>query len=272
MAAHLYKNMSDPQELESLFETTNIHNEKHYKRIEYLTVADEQAGDYSGGQISFNLLNHKAKFTVLSDSYLTFPMQVTVGTQGAAPAGNFKIAVKNSILSLIQGVQVSTSDGKGLVNEQLMTVPIMANLRLMLDSSIDFLQCNELHYFGSDQNITPDVSIRGSTMLDGPSHQVTTAFPTLDPVRNPSLASRIAVFDSFATTAVPGATWTRRFVVYLPLRFIHPIFEALDLPLTQERERLQLISKLVRVMSDQPVSGFRQFLELQMVRPLLRRI
>ena len=39
-----------------------------------------------------------------------------------------------------------------------MSTPIIANLRLLLDSSIDYIEGNELMYFGQDKTVEEDAS------------------------------------------------------------------------------------------------------------------
>jgi hypothetical protein len=222
------QNTMDHTEIASLFQDINMNKESTYRKVEYIQVSDQQAGTYSAGQFSFNLEPQKSHFSVLADSYLVIPLQITNATVAS------KYAIKNSLLSLIQGVQITSSSGTSIVNEQQGSTPILANLRLMIDASLDFMDCNELHYFGRDQNIEADVSGAGQSVVGGVNCRTTSAAPTIDPLRNPALGSRISVFTGISTKVPVGGAgvYLQNFMVYLPLRFIHSWFACMDFPIT----------------------------------------
>jgi hypothetical protein len=140
--------------------------------------------------------------------------------------------VKNSLLSLIQGIQVTDSNGTVIVNEQKGSTWVRANLELLLDSSLDFMASNELMYFGHDKNVPREVRGNDRTVIDGAGPSASTAFPENDPRKNPPYANRIAVFRARSAEAGAGP-YTRTFIAYLPLRFIHSFFEQMNFPLTQ---------------------------------------
>jgi hypothetical protein len=218
--------MSDHTEIASLFQQVNMNKESTYRKVEYIQVSDQQGQSYPTGQFSFNLEAQKAHFSVLADSYLVIPLEITDATATS------KYAIKNSLCSLIQGIQVTSSSGTSIVNEQQGSTAIMSNLRMLIDSSLDYLDCNELQFFGRDQNISNDVSGKDFSVVGGVSCRTTSAAPTIDPVHNPALASRISVFSSIAPKVpVGGGVYTQSFVVYLPLRFIHSWFACMDFPL-----------------------------------------
>jgi hypothetical protein len=130
-----------------------------YDKISYVEVFDQQNGNYATGQVAFNNDAQMKHHIVYSESYLTLPIKTTMATEG-------RLAVKNSILSFIQGLSVETGSGTVLVSEQMST-PIIANLRLLLDSSIDFIDGNELIYFGPDKTVEEDASGKLLSVVGG---------------------------------------------------------------------------------------------------------
>jgi hypothetical protein len=142
--------MSDSLELENLFGPTNIVDEPMYERVEYTQLYDIQSGSYASGQISFNTDARMKNHIVSFDSYLQLPIQVSMSTDS-------RVAVKASILSFIQGIQIESSQGTRICNDQIST-PIVNNIKLLIDSSVDFLDGNELHFFGKDRSLEMDVS------------------------------------------------------------------------------------------------------------------
>jgi hypothetical protein len=118
---------------------------------------------------------------VYSESYLQIPISITLGTDGP-------VAVKNSLLSLIQGVQIESGSGTSIVNEVIST-PILANLRLLIDSSTDFLDGNELMYFGKDQKIAANVSGADFGLVGAVESQTSSGDGSalgVNPYRNPA--------------------------------------------------------------------------------------
>jgi hypothetical protein len=226
--------MTDHMEIASLMQNVNMNKESTYRKVEYIQVSDQQGGQYPTGQFSFDLQQQKSHTSVLADSYLVIPLQIQNATQTS------KYAIKSSLLSLIQGVQVSSSDGVNIVNEQTGATPIMANLRALIDSSLDFITCNELQFFGRDQNVESDPSGRNTSTVGGVNGQASsTGLPQIDPLHNPALASRISVFTGICTPPVAGGgAYTVNFIVYLPLRFIHNWFAVMDFPITNAPYKL----------------------------------
>lgn len=213
--------MADADQITSLFADTNIFQESKFASSKYVQVSDQQGNSYAGGQISFNLESNKSQLTILADSYIVLPLRITNSVATS------RYAVKNSVLSFIQGCQVTTAAGVTLVNEQQGQTPIMANLRLLIDSSIDFHSMNELQYFGRDNHCAPDASGRDLSSVGYVNPDVSSGYPDVNPLFNKALANRIVAFASQAGAIAGGA---QDFIVYIPLRFIHSFFAAMDWP------------------------------------------
>ena len=214
--------MSDFQELMSMDLESNHVSERTYERVEWAQLNNEQAGDYNAGQLSFNTQTRKSDNIVYAESVLILPMRITL-------AENKNLAVKNSILSLIQGVQIDSVSGSSLVSAN-QSAPIINNLKLLIDSSTDFYDQNELMFAGHDKYI------KAPGLYGGVEPSVTRGHATIDPLHNPALASRICVFESLASPAVAVTvdgvtTYSRTLVAYIPLKFLSDLFAQLNFPI-----------------------------------------
>jgi hypothetical protein len=211
--------MTDSLELDSLWKASNVYDEAAYEKVEYIQLADQQGSNYSAGQVTWLTDMAMKNHVVYSESYLQVPLKVTLGAAG-------RIAVKNSLLSLIQGIQIESGAGTVICNEQMST-PIINNLRLLIDSSVDFIDGNELMYFGKDQAIEPNVSGADFSLVGGVPATVTSKVPGVNPYENPALASRISVFRKRATVVAA----VQQYVAYIPLKFLHDFFRQMDFPI-----------------------------------------
>lgn len=223
--------MSDPLELESLFgPSSNYVEEPAYDKISYVEVFDQQNGNYTTGQVAFNNDAQMKHHIVYSESYLTLPIKTTMATPG-------RLAVKNSILSFIQGLSVESGSGNVIISEQMST-PIIANLRLLLDSSLDFIEGNELMYFGADKTLEEDASGALKSVVGAAHGDVSmgqgSVSQALDFRFNPKLCNRITVLANRETViaAANPAPEYRSFVAYIPLKFIHDFFAQMNFPIT----------------------------------------
>jgi hypothetical protein len=223
--------MSDSLEIESLFTKSNVLEADCYEKVEYVQLYDQQQGNYSQGQIQFLTDSLMKSQVVLSESFLVLPIQATMGTDA-------RITVKNSILSFIQGLSIESGSGTTICNEQQST-PIVANLRLLLDSSLDFVEGNELCYTGKSRWVETDPSGQGLSVVGSVPQQASTGngVPAsfLDTRFNPALSERITVFTNrtkhtTAVTGPPAVQATRVFTAYIPLKFIHDFFAKMDFP------------------------------------------
>ena len=230
--------MTDYLELDSMLSKTNLIEEPQYEKVEWVQLSDEQGGVYDAGYVSFDTKSQGTTNTVISESVFALPVKVTM-------TDDKKLAVKNSVLSLIAGLDIRSSAGTPIDNDTSGAVGILANLKLLLDSSIDFYLGNELMFFGKDQYIEPDVSRKGAarlSMVGGVQPIVSTRMPQIDPFHNPALSSRIAVFDSRATNFVQiggGPAGYRILVAFIPLKFLHDFFAQMHFPLPNLALKMQ---------------------------------
>ena len=215
--------MSDHMEISSLFESMDF-KEKQYSEVKYIQVNDQTPGQYDSGSVIFDTMPHRSHFSVLSESYLVLTGEILNATADS------KYAVKSSILSFIQGLTVESSSGSTIVNEIQGSTSIVANLKLMLDSALDFRDANELHFAGHDKHISANV-MRDLSIVGGASPTLSDKVPTIDPAHNPPLANRIiAWMNSSQKIHVNAGVYTQPFLVYIPLKFIHSWFAQMDWP------------------------------------------
>jgi len=233
--------MTDYIELDALFQKSNISDEPQYEKVEYIQLADEQGGSYDG-EVSFNTQMVEKSNVVLSESFFALPLRIWLDADK-------KIAVKNSILSLIHGVTITSSAGTPIANDSTGSTAALANLKLLIDSNTDFYDGNELMYFGKDEYIDPDVS-RGKgglpalkmSAVGGVQSSVTSQPANNDPFHNPALSSRVSVFETrslnFVTTGfkqdgvtVSAGAGYRDFLAYIPLKFIHSFWAMMNFAL-----------------------------------------
>ncbi len=229
--------MTDYLELDSMLSKTNLIEEPQYEKVEWVQLSDEQGGVYDAGYVSFDTKAQGTTNIVLSESIFALPVKVTM-------ADDKKLAVKNSILSLVAGLDIRSSAGSPIDSDTSGAVSLLANLKLLLDSSIDFHLGNELMFFGKDEYIDPDVSRKGAarlSMVGGIQPGVSSRMPQIDPFHNPALSSRISVFDSRATPFVVTANPAgyRTLIAYIPLKFLHDFFAQMHFPLPNLAVKLQ---------------------------------
>lgn len=222
--------MTDSLEIESLFRKSNRVDEPHYEKVEYVQLYDMQNGNYAGGQVSFNLDQTMKNHVVLSESLLVLPIRADLSVDA-------RVTVKNSILSFVQGIVIDSGSGTSIANEQMST-PIVNNLRLLLDSSIDYVQGNELVYAGKDMHVETDASGQGLSVVGGVTGGASLGLGAvagmMDHRFNPALCHRITCFTNRAThfNGVPGPTSPYRLITaYIPLKFLHDFFAKMDFPM-----------------------------------------
>lgn len=239
----------DSQVLDNLF-----HQEATDKALraftssEYLFLNDNQQGNFSAGMIRFDTQPMAGAFWVPSDSWLAIPLTVesSVGGGSALTEGS-AVAFKNSVLDLITGVQITTASGQSIVNDQ-QSVSYINNLRLLLESSIDSMETNQadIQFFKQiGTNLQYPVAtgafsygMTGTLAGNDPQRFVYAATGPTSPVLNPNplfnegFAQRIKLFKQGASSFTAGRF---NMVVTIPLKFLHPLFAALDFPLINTR-------------------------------------
>jgi hypothetical protein len=216
--------MNDLQEIQSLFQKSEPYIES-YESESWNYLTDYNNMNYQS-QVSFNTKDTKDKLVVWRDGFMTWP--ILIAPTASTPVGNLysnatKLALKNSVLSLIYGVQINQISAGSILNEN--QVQFINNLRLILDNSSDFLtaKASEL-MFGID-NVVWSAAAPASKPTDVAGTAIT---------NNEGFLNRITFVQQNGTTSFirsAAAVSCYSFLAYIPLKYIHPIFECLDFPM-----------------------------------------
>jgi hypothetical protein len=228
--------MSDQSEIAEAFRSSNdldldipAYATENYN----VFVNDINNQSYSNGQIIFSTEAVKDKQIVLSESFAAFPLSLT--SSGTAYDANTRLAIKTSLLSLIQGVRISTTNGTNIVDETSGSLPIINNLRLLTEEDLEFVEGEgrDLMFFGPDKfnqsNVDPGVAVLNAPInpVSGLT-DVSSAPADNNVVFNKALSKRVSAFYTTAANTT-STIWT--IMAYIPLKYIHPYFRAMAFPL-----------------------------------------
>jgi hypothetical protein len=235
---------SDYAEISNLFDNVSLSEKSLYRDVQWVQLNDLSIGSYSSGLTQFDTTPFKSNPTIMSESYVIIPTGVTCTTGGSdtITAGT-QLAVKNSILSMISGIAIQTTNGTMIQNTLDGSLPIINNLKLHL-RDINFVRSTgeSLAYFGPDK--VTAISGQGTviaattdiTRLQGTNPTVASrALNTgnnynSDPYTCLSLANRISVMQTNARVSGSGPfVWS--YIAFIPLKFLSDFFEKLNFPI-----------------------------------------
>ena len=222
--------MSDAVEIHNLLSDDQFNKAMtEYTSSEYLYILDQNNGSYSSGQIRFDTNSAKDVWTVWQDAYLMIPLSVK--SSGAVYDDSALLAFKNSVVSCISGLLLSTSSGNTIVNES--TLQLINTLRLHISKSFDSTWGQADLFFAKDSNVPAYTARKGiytsgrsATCNNNPCQFQSTFSSGLQTTYNPGFDSRVQFFKQQCTLASNIFSLT----VFIPLRLIHPIFDALNMP------------------------------------------
>jgi hypothetical protein len=240
----LQMSSSDAEEISNLFDNVSLSEKSLYRDVQYVQLNDLSIGSYSSGLTQFDTTPFKSNPTIMSESYLIVPTGVTCTTGGSdAISGATQLAVKNSILSMISGIAIQTTNGTMIQNTLDGSLPIINNLKLHL-RDINFVRSTgeSLSYFGPDrstavsgqgnappantqvprlQGTNPSVASRALNVGDNYNSDAYTCL---------SLANRISVMQTNARITGSGPfTWS--YIAFIPLKFLSDFFEKMNFPI-----------------------------------------
>jgi hypothetical protein len=229
----------DECEIEQAFKTRIDlgEREKKYAEVEWYALDDKNNGNYKQ-PVRFDTTDLKDKMPIYREAYAVFPVKAT--SSGAAYTASSRLAFKCSVLSLIRTLMVQpTGQCPTLVSELDGQLPLAANLRLLTSSDVDWVECSgqELHYFGCDRAVNPNVMGGANQSLAPGGSHIASAFPTSDVYDNARLADRVAVFSAQSDHSVVSAF---SMIISIPLKFISPFFDQCGFPLPNYPMRIQL--------------------------------
>ena len=252
---------SDSHEIHSLLsdsEADRILSGPHFTAKDYYWVPDQNNGSYQGGQIIFDTQLQTNSWNVWADAYLEIPLTVQAVQGGTAYTELDPVSFKQSVLSLINGIQIEVAGSQTVVplttNNQ-----ISAQTRLWFDASKDSPDTTYLQLSKSKLNN----GWLGTGSAQGLYYSQTTALAqttagTLYPSNNPF--NFVGATGAFASTGSfqqnqaynPGfdngvvqfkcnSTYaSNKFYTnaVIGLKYIHDFFRSLDFPALGLRFRM----------------------------------
>ena len=219
--------MTDQMEIDTL-----MHPEEQeitqYESEKWGYIPDYNNGNYQT-QIQFSTQTVREKKIVWSDGYVTAPIKINAGPGVGAVVytAETKVALKQSVLSLIYGVVLNNIGGTNIVNDT--QVQFINNIRLMLDNDVDWLTCKSSELFlGLDRVEWNPAS--------GP-YPAAGNLPSTETARNRGFLERVTFVQMQGFNVADAAF---EFLAYIPLRYIHPIFAAASFPMINSNFELFL--------------------------------
>src|SRR5665648_513533 len=206
--------MSDTVQIHNTLYGDNEEYVPTYLKESYAFIPDYNSGNYQT-QLQYNTKDIKAKKIVWRDAFLSIPL-VIAPDPGASTAGVYtqdtKLALKQSVLSLVHGLTMNTIGAGTVISDA--QIQFINNLRLLLDNTADFLETKQAELkFGKDSVVWDS-----SNPNDPPIATAGTAVG-----ENKGFLDRVTFIQMEGFSA--GAF---RFDAKIPLRLIHPVFDAMN--------------------------------------------
>jgi hypothetical protein len=220
-----------------------------FQSSEFDYITDDNSSYSEGGFITYDLTSMQNKWVNLAQSYLALPINAL---NAGYTTGNEILALKQSALSLISGSQLTTTTGETVYN-QPQYLDIYSNTKLLCDSTPESAEAlRGILVFakdeGSDFYVPLTAASTATTEFTSTSASVFTydlVTPANSTVATTTTTTR-ATFNAGmkyrdAKTSVNWDTVTSfRFLAYIPLRYLHPVFEKLDFPILGCTMKLQV--------------------------------
>ncbi len=185
-------------------------------------INDYNNGNYQS-QIQFSTKDVFSKKIIWRDSYVAVPLTVQAAS-GAAYTNDTRLALKQSVLSLVYGFILNQIGGGNIVSD--VNVQFINNLRLMLDQQTDWIDCK-----------APELQFAIDKVVWAPLHPeyAPSNVGGLGLGQNPGLLRRITFMQMANIGQLPAnqtdTSHKFQFMAYLPLRFLHPIFDVANFPM-----------------------------------------
>lgn len=228
-----------------------------YANTEWVYIDDKNKGNYAGN-IRFDTMDLKDRQPVIREGYAMFPIEISSSVTATPYDATTRLAFKTSVLSIIRTLYVAPmGNGEAFVNEIEGQLPIMNNLRLLTESDLDWIDCSgqELHYFGCDRAVDPNV-LSDLQSVTPTASSLSQSVPTNEVFGNERLSDRIAIMSNQSARS-DVTPWARldptrfQLILCIPLKFIHPFFDQLGFPLPNCPLKIEFgLSSLSSGMSD----------------------
>jgi len=208
--------------------------ESSYTESELQYLSDNNNKSYNGGMISFDLSPLRDRWVVMRDMFVQIPINIVSSDPTRPFLNNKLLSFKQSVLDLIYGIQLTTNTGQTVISDT--NINLINNLRLYLEKDQDWSTVE-----APDLMFSPDTSARDAAGMGIPDPTVNTD--------NEGFMRRTAYFKQGMTNTV--GVWST--VITIPLRYLHPWFEAMDFPIVNTRFQLNL---LLNAYQNQQLSPF----------------
>lgn len=243
--------MSDIQLMSNLMNTQPEHDIL-FKDVQIRDLNDENKGDYSAGQINFNTKNASKSYTALAQDDLLIPF--TISVQGILSASNClgtvtnsistitgpatvdangygggpsntggtlslgsrgSVAFKHSVLSLINGCDISLNNGGSGVVSDLKNISLINQIRMMVQNNQDWAT-----------TYAPEFAFAKDSKFSIPNDGFNTRQGYLYDLSNCTYYNLPGV----AAGTTTGYISSIQALIKIPLKFIHNFFANLDFP------------------------------------------
>lgn len=231
---------------------SGVQEDLKYLSKEFQYIVDENNGSYSEGSfINYDLTPISNQWVNLSQSYVALPLTIT----NAAYTNASIVALKQSVLSLISGSQLTTTTGQTVYN-QPQNMDVYSNTKLMIDSTPEQVEAlRSILIFAKDEsNAWYDPLTTACTGID--EFTSTSVYAAGPPIAVATTTTTATTFNSgmryrykktvgvsgtaLTTNSYDGGSTSFALLAYIPLRYIHPVFEKLDFPILGANFKLQL--------------------------------
>jgi len=244
--------MSDAQEIHELFSShgSGFGGEHKYKDHQLAYVNLIGGATVASGQstLKWSFQDIKKQWLSLARGWISVPITVTSGATNfsAVPV----LAVKQSLLSLIDRVRITRVSGEELVNES--GIHLSSNLKLLLENNPEYLSAiaAQLQYAKDEPTLDAiggmqsDATLTNPQTLDATSAILAVAGGAATPASNQPLTKNVnynvgfmrrrqhMLNNTLNDTATPGYSATSvAFTANIPLQFIHDWFLQMGFPI-----------------------------------------
>ena len=225
-------------------------------RLQYAN--DIQQGNYSGGQVQFDMLQAKNSWVSWDSSYLVVPIAVSSSTAMPYTSSTIVFPKDGGLAGIFSGIQVADEASTWLAETSGQT-PIVNAVRAMIEGSPDWLaseaptQCyaaTPCDYVASDAQAalasanpsTALVGVNMSPFVGAPGSAVDLGPTTSSTIKNPQYQKGADDAQRAFLQQCPFNAATQSFAgnVVIPVRSLHNVFSSLDMPLRQLHLKLTL--------------------------------
>jgi hypothetical protein len=127
-----------------------------FNKAEWQFLTDVNNLQYANNNVTFYTSNLKQQLVDYHNAFVVIPIKYTgmIGTSEYALRQYHVAAMKQSVLSLISGIQVTTDSGQVIINEGS-NAHVMNNLRLLIEKNLEWVQTEgseiQFHHDTSDK-------------------------------------------------------------------------------------------------------------------------